>query len=232
MLSIKNSNDVAVLVAACLALTAASLAQAAPADPMALRAAAAAVGCKLDLGEHARSDLQKWPDAKEPEFQVVASLIGPEDGDSLGRLCVGAVRQDRGNTIREAVLTDVVRPPKKIDPIDVKGVRIDTIPFRFSPTETAVAVWVEAGLDTESVGYDYNALYLFRRQGDRLLRIFGGLGNEVTTDKTEHFKETIIEHVVRFSPHITNGAYDLIFAPKHGGKGQRYVWTGTKYAPG
>jgi hypothetical protein len=226
----KRADALTVLSAACLALAAAS-AHAAPADPKALQAAAAAVGCEVEPGNYPQADLQKWPDANAPALQVVASLVGPDDEHSLGRLCVGVIRQDGGRAIREAVLMDVIRPPKKIDPVS-PSVQIDTVPFQFSPSETAIAVWVEGSLDTQSVGYDYSTLYLFRRQGGHLVKIFDGLGHEVTTDKTgKHYKETSVEYVVKFSPHVTNGAYDLILARKHGGKGRRYIWTGEKYAP-
>lgn len=220
-------------VAACLAsvvlMGAGTPAAQAEVDRPEVRAAAAAGGCELDRRWPFGATVEDWTRAPGRPLKVVASLNGEPDRDTVGTLCVSLLRQDSTALVREATLQEVIKPPTAIEPTTDVDLSIDSMPFRFSPSEAAIAVQVTSGISTTSVLYSRSTLYLLRVQGDRLVKIFEEDIAETDIDKVGSGRDRGFDHILKFTAHQTRGAYDLIVATRRGRQLHKYVWNGREY---
>ncbi len=206
--------------------------------------AATAAGCRVDAPWAAA--VQAWPGAQDAGLKIVATVAGDLTTEYDGELCVGLVRAAGTDFTKEAGLSGApIRPPAGAEPVSHTYVEIANVPFHFSPTENAFAVRVteefnsepitnksERAFDNNSEATRYNTtlLYLFRRQGARLVEIFHAKVEDGLLEKTDIFAgEHAHEKIVKFSTHAHQGAYDLILAPGSGGKSETFLWSGTRY---
>ena len=196
------------------------------------RQAVTAVGCDIKKGDGDEPALALRPlGGPDPSLWVAAALTGEMSSDGLGDLCVGLVRETGDRFSRVAVLPGPApEPPAEIDPTSTRNLDIDKLGFRFAPNETAFAVRASGEYNSTSTNVSWSTLYLFRRQGSRLSLIFRGDMGGSEIDKTSGGTDKSTAFIVRFGLKTTNGAYDLMLAPKGGrGRVKRYVWTGDRY---
>jgi hypothetical protein len=181
---------------------------------------------QCELGGPWAADLHAMPGDTKTDLRIVATVA--EDDKEDGSLCVGVVRATDSRFTKVALLNQRIRVPKDVDPVTNYYVSVDSVPFRYSPADVAFAVRVTEEFNSTSTNFHTTELYLFRRDGDRVVEIFHANVGEGLIDKTSNSSQNS-EKIIKFSPHATSGGYDLIVAPKHGGKSQRFQWNGSRY---
>ena len=177
------------------------------------------------------SDMRSFPGQPGTDLRVVAALIGSPDADSLGSLCVAVVRPlGSGFTVVARLPEDKQpEPPSGVDHVTSTQVDIDTLPYRFAPTEVAFAVRVSGEFDSTSTNASWERLYLFRRTGNRVTMIFHAETDTSETDKTSTEPDETHKRILKFSTALHNGGYDLILAESHSRGFRRFIWSGSTY---
>jgi hypothetical protein len=190
-------------------------------------AALKAGGCTDDI---AASDLAPWAGGP-PGLSVAASVSPQDDGDTIGELCVVVVSGQGTSFAPVARTADdaAIRPPADVQPMTASQVTVQKTPFRFSPTESAVAVSAGGYFSSSSTGAYWDELYLMRLRGGRLAPIFHAMIEQGDNDNTPGGVSHQRRWIVRFDTHVTRGAYDLILSRKGARGGVRYVWNGARY---
>jgi hypothetical protein len=188
--------------------------------------AAQAAGCNPP-SHPAASATGAWADGSKDALKIVASVSGKSFHDTLGDLCVRLVAED-GHTVA-ALTPDLRLPPPDVEPASAVTVAIGPTPFQYRTWDKAFAVAVTGGVETQSVGYSWTNLYLFRREGAKLIEIFDDevarrdedkVGLKVVEGRAE-LKVSTVKHA---------GVFDLIVIPNQGGAAKTYVWDGARYA--
>jgi len=205
-------------------------------------AAAKAVGCSIDTNLPFAATLEPWSGAKGSSKRIVATLSDPHDDEDLGKLCVG-VAQTVGTTfVRVASLyVPGPRTPSEIQPIYNVFVGIDRAKFNYAPGQTAFAVRVTGELNTTAMIEKRTTLYLFRVNGDHIDLIFRAKGSAETIDKADNGPpgdEIICQgnkcdretYQIKFSQHMTRGAFDLLLSDKYHRNFKRHIWNGARYS--
>lgn len=190
--------------------------------------AAKVAGCAIDKTFRHAVGLGRWPDSSDSDVYVVATLSNVVGDNQLGDLCVALVREE-SNRFTKLVARSVGRLQPQTDgsPTTFASVEIDDATYQISPTESAVSVIVQGGVNTQSVGVGTTTQYLFRRQGERLVPVFSDVIGFWDEDKIgNHSNEALF--TVSLSPKLTGGMHDLIVKPKRG-RGVRYTWDGARY---
>lgn len=190
--------------------------------------AAAAKAAHCELGGPWAADLSAWPSEPKSDVRIVATAFEDDTAEANAILCVGVVRATGSRFAKVALLNERIRVPKDVDPVMNYYVSVDSVPFRFSQADVAFAVRVTEEFNSTSTNFHTTELYLFRRNGDRVREIFHADMGDGLIDKTTDTSESH-EKIIKFSSHATNGGYDLIVAPRHGGKSQRFQWDGNRY---
>ncbi|KVA65762.1 hypothetical protein [Burkholderia cepacia] len=135
---------------------------------------------------------------------------------------------------------------------------MDVIPYRISAQETAFGVLFGNNYTSTAHSDSTGILNLYRYRDGRVTPVFSALTDWSTYDKdgaaeceekndgkrgkpgdaqqdscdAENTTET--HYVLSFSPHMTNGHYDLLVRPKGkagAGKSARFTWNGNTYQP-
>ncbi|MBZ5796056.1 hypothetical protein K8353_38670 [Burkholderia contaminans] len=135
---------------------------------------------------------------------------------------------------------------------------MDVIPYRISEQETAFGVLFGNNYTSTAHSDSTGILSLYRYRDGRVTPVFSALTDWSTYDKdgaaecaeknkgkrgkpgdaqrdpcdAENTTET--HYVLSFSPHMTNGHYDLLVRPKGkagSGKSARFTWNGKTYQP-
>jgi len=194
--------------------------------------AAKAVGCPIDPKLPFGAAIEPWPGAKDKQVQIVATSSDVNDPVDLGVLCVGVVRSVGSGFAKVAGLAGRgPRPAAETGPVMNVYLAIDPTPFHYAPGQTAFAVRVTGEFNSDSTNVHYDRLYMYRIDGTRLEQIFSAKVGDGTIDKVAGAEDTTTR-VIKFSPQMTRGVFDLLLSDKSHRKFRRYVWTGAQYAPG
>ena len=135
---------------------------------------------------------------------------------------------------------------------------MDVIPYRISDQETAFGVRFNNNYSSTAHSDTTEILSLYRYADAQLVPVFSALTDSSTYDKSgvedcvekkarkgkdpsdaqqaacDAENTTEAHYVLSFSPHMTNGHYDLLVRPKGtatAGKGARFTWSGLTYQP-
>ncbi|WP_412528117.1 hypothetical protein [Burkholderia lata] len=135
---------------------------------------------------------------------------------------------------------------------------MDVIPYRISAQETAFGVRFNNNYTSTAHSDSTEMLSLYRYADARVMPIFTAMTDQSIYDKDaaaecvaekagkgknpgdaqqdacDAENTTEVHYVLSFSPHMTNGHYDLVVRPKGkaaSGKSARFAWNGKTYQP-
>ncbi|HEV2546488.1 MAG TPA: hypothetical protein VGU20_04065 [Stellaceae bacterium] len=181
--------------------------------------------------------VKPWPHGPEAKLLIAAALLRDQDE---GQVAVGVFRETH-DTLALLARSDDGEPDAD-EPLWNAAIGLDLIPYRISPGEVAFGVTVANNYTSTARSSSSQSLQLYRYHGKKLSPIFSTIVSRSNFDRAfaddcERKKksrdcqdQSTEEHfVVSFSPHQTNGFFDLLLRPKGGGKAARYTWTGDKY---
>jgi hypothetical protein len=185
--------------------------------------------------------IKPWPNGPAPRLWVAAILLR---GSDAGTLSVGIFRETNGSLALLARNDD--GEAEADEPLWSTAIGLDLIAYRISPGETAFGVIVENSYASTARTSGSRSLQLYRYHDKTLSPIFSAIVSRNNYDRVSaeecegktaaqncgEQNSTVEDFVVSFSPHRTDGFFDLLLRPKGGGKAEHYTWMGDKYEAG